>query len=311
MTALHSVPPRIGLVGVGLWGRNILRDLKSLGCYTPVVARSEASRSRAAEGGADIVVARIDDLPELDGVVVCTPTSTHFEVLSAVLERFPGRPIFSEKPLCTRSEHARDLSLKGDGRLFVMDKWRYHSGVLELARIARSGELGGVVGLKTRRMSWGTIHDDSNTVWHLLPHDLSIALEIFGVIPEPRAAVLDSAHGATRGMTAFLGDRPWVQAEVSDRFPVHHRELRLFCEDGVAVLADSLSDGINIYRTRQIARSSKAEPEAIPITVNMPLFDELSAFVEFVRGRGPAPRSSLQEGVRSVAVIERLFELAG
>ncbi|HEY3492094.1 MAG TPA: hypothetical protein VGK43_04020, partial [Solirubrobacterales bacterium] len=54
--------PRVGLAGCGRWGRHILRDLRDLGCEVPVVARSEASRERAAEGGATEIVAEMADL---------------------------------------------------------------------------------------------------------------------------------------------------------------------------------------------------------------------------------------------------------
>ena len=59
----------------------------ALGCEVPVVARSEASRARAEEGGASAIVSRIDELPALDGVVVATTTSTH----AAVIEELLGR----------------------------------------------------------------------------------------------------------------------------------------------------------------------------------------------------------------------------
>lgn len=44
--------PHVGLVGCGNWGRHILRDLLALDCDVTVVARSEASRARARDGGA-------------------------------------------------------------------------------------------------------------------------------------------------------------------------------------------------------------------------------------------------------------------
>ena len=81
---------KIGLVGCGRWGRFILRDLLSLGASVSVVARGDDARL-ASEAGAQ-VVARLDDLPAVDGIVVATPTTTHADVIEALLPR--GTPVY-------------------------------------------------------------------------------------------------------------------------------------------------------------------------------------------------------------------------
>ena len=144
--------PRIALVGCGAWGRLILRDLLALGARTVVVARGESADAARAAGAA-VVVEDVTALPPVDGFVVATPTTTHADVVEALLPL--GAPIYCEKPLCDDAGRARRLALAGEGRLFVMEKWRYHRGVEALARIARSGELGPVVGLRTTRLSYG------------------------------------------------------------------------------------------------------------------------------------------------------------
>ncbi|MGH2726888.1 MAG: Gfo/Idh/MocA family protein, partial [Actinomycetota bacterium] len=114
--------PTVALVGCGHWGRHILRDLKILGCRVPVVARSSESVARAEEGQADAIVEGTAELPELDGVVVATPTATHAEVVEALLAF--GVPIFVEKPLTSDPGSARRIAALAGDRVFVMDKWR-------------------------------------------------------------------------------------------------------------------------------------------------------------------------------------------
>ena len=153
----------VGLVGCGRWGRYILRDLVSLGCDVPVVARSEESTSRAEEGGASAIVPRVEALPTLDGAVVATPTSTHAAVLDASARARHAR-LLREAALTTTPRRRRRLAERAPDRLFVMDKWRYHPGVLELAAIARERRLGAVAGLRTVRVGWGNPHDDVDIV---------------------------------------------------------------------------------------------------------------------------------------------------
>jgi len=299
-----SARPRVGLIGCGRWGRHILRDLRSLGCEVPVLARSQASRERAAEGGATEIVAEVASLRELDGVVVATPTSTHAEVVEEALGL--GVPVYVEKPLTAAVASARRLAAAAPERLFVMDKWRYHPGVRELARIARSRELGEVVGFHSRRVTLGHRYSDIDTVWIHTPHDLAIALELLGEVPAPRAAVPEMVGGELAGMTAVFGEAPWAVIEVSTLAPAHRRELRLVCEGGVAQLDGGYADAVVVGRAGAIDADSV---ERRPLQGELPLLAELRAFVEHLRG-GPPPLSSAAEGVAIVEAVERTIEIA-
>ena len=291
--------PVVALAGCGAWGRHILRDLCELGCTVPVVARSAASVERAREGGAARIVASISELPAVDGVVVATPTTAHADVAEEALAL--GVPVYVEKPLTADREQADALVALAPDRVFVMDKWRYHPGVEALAAIVRSGELGPVVGLETTRVGWGNPHD-VDAVWVLAPHDLAIALEVLGLVPEPRAAVAEVVDGEAHGLTALLGDAPWHTLAVSSRAPIRRREVRLVCTEGVAVLADGYADHILVARD--------GEPEQRAISAELPLLRELHAFVGHLTG-GPPPKSSASEGATVVRTIARLRELAG
>jgi len=297
----------IGLVGCGKWGALILRDLNALGCAVHVVARSEESRERARAGGARSVVDSIASLPPVDGAVVATTTISHGEVIEELIYR--DVPIYVEKPITADIESAQRIAARAPDRVFVMDKWRYHPGVGVLAEIARSGELGPVLGLRTTRVQWGNSHGDVDGVWILAPHDLSIALEILGYLPEPRMAVGELIDGSAQGLIAVLGTDPYVVFEVSGRHQQWRREVRLHCRDGIAVLSDGYSPHVEIakpssgdFRSPQI--------EARPISGAMPLYLELEAFVEHIGG-GPPPKSSAAEGAAMVALLAELRQMAG
>ena len=298
---------KIALIGCGHWGQYILRDLRILGCHVIVVARSAESRRRAEEGGAFRIVSCINELPPVEGIIIATSTKTHASLLEEALHF--RVPIFVEKPLTCDSESARLLASKGEGRIFVMDKWRYHAGILKLAEIARDEELGPVIGLRSKRLQWGYPHDrrDVDAVWMLTPHDLSIALEIFGYLPAPRHAVAEKANGQTTSLIAIMGDHPWFHCEVSVRSPLNKREIKLHCRDGIAVLPDSYSDHLQIIRG-SIHDTAPSE-EKRPIDNLMPLLEELKAFIHHLEG-GPVPKSSAEEGANIVKTIDALRRLA-
>jgi predicted dehydrogenase len=294
----------VGLVGCGNWGRHILRDLIALGCEVPVVARSDASRRRARDGGAAAIVPDVALLPEIDGVVVATSTTAHAAAVEALLER--DIPVFCEKPLTCDPASAQRLAGLAPDRLFVMDKWRYHPGVAELAAIASERRLGAVAGLVTRRVGWGSIHDDADAAWVLAPHDLSIALEVFGALGRPRAAAGHWFGDALEHLNAVLhGDGWWHALEVSSRSPERRRSFELHCDDGVAVLSDGWATHVSIFHERD----GGAEEERVAAGGELPLLAELRAFVEHLRA-GPPPRSSAAEGGAVVSAIAELRALA-
>lgn len=303
-----SPPCRVGLVGCGRWGRHILRDLVNLGCEVIVVDSSQESRRLAVEAGAASVISAVAALPPVAGVVVATPTSTHAAVIEEL--RDLGVPIFSEKPLTADRASAARLVQAAPGRLFVMDKWRYHPGVEMLRDVARSEELGPALGLRTTRVGWANPHSDVDPIWILAPHDLSIALEVFGSIPAPRAAIAERWKGTPTGLVGVLGSDPWMVLDVSILNPERRREIRLHCRDGVAVLSDAYSDHIRVTRRFDSLPTADRAPELRPISTEPPMLRELRAFLRHIEG-GPPPRSSAAEGAMIVNAVSDLRDLAG
>ncbi len=298
---------RIGLIGCGNWGRNILRDLRTLGCEVHVAVPSPTGRANAEAGGATRIVERLSELAEIDAAVVATPTSAHYHVLCELLESRPHISVFCEKPLTADVNQAERLVQRWPDRIFVMDKWRYHRGIQKLKQIVVSGELGTIHGLRTVRVAWGESHTDVEPAWTLAPHDLSIALEIFGRVPEPIAARSDGAGG----LIALLGDRPWMSLEVSARRLDVTREFQLYGSEGVAVMIDGQATSLQVARSDAKMTIRKPVIEERPIEQEMPLLAELRAFVGYVRNEGPPPKSTAAEGLEVVRAIHKLRLLAG
>jgi predicted dehydrogenase len=300
------VKNRIGLVGCGAWGQYILRDLNTLGCQVSVVVRSQTSIARAKAMNAHKIVPNIEEIPEVDGYVVATPTFNHVETIERLLPF--ARPIFVEKPMSSSPKQAALLAQKAQGMLFVMDKWRYHLGVQKLRDLAVGKQFGNLLGIKTTRIGWGNPHADCDTIWHLTPHDLSIAYEILGYLPSPRSAVAE-VLGEPVSLVAILGERPFVHIEISSRSQTRKRSVALHFERAIATLNDGYDDFIEVVfdagKIDQLPQSNNIHFEQ-----QMPLYAELQAFVEFLNGGSP-PRSSALEGAANVHLIEQLRQMAG
>ena len=234
----------ISLAGCGRWGRNILRDLLALDCEVTVADPDPEARSRALASGAQAAVADPAELPESDGIVIATPTSTHAQVIDQLLPR--EIPIFVEKPMVCTVADARRLAAQASGRLFVMDKWRYHPGIEELRRIRESGELGAALGMHLVQVGWGIPHKDVDAGWILLPHCLGIAREVLGAVPPAQSAFAEMLDGRLVSLHGTLRGEHWATVQISERSPEKRREFRLHCENGVAYLDGRWHDHIRI-----------------------------------------------------------------
>ena len=299
----HSGRVRVSLAGCGRWGRHILRDLLALGAEVAVADPDPEARLHAAAAGASEAVRDLRELGPCDGIVIATPASTHAAVIQQALTG--NVPVFVEKPLTNDAPAARLLAGQGRGRLFVMDKWRYHPGIEQLRRIRESRELGRALGMHVLQVGWGSPQRDVDVAWTLLPHSLGIVLEVLGEVPPVKQAFAERLNGAVVGINAVLGDEPWVVVEVSERAPAKRREFRLHCEDGVAWLHDAGAGHIHLARGGPWTGADALHVEERAISGELPLLGELRAFVEHLRG-GPEPRSSAEEGA---LVVERIHEL--
>lgn len=301
-----AVPgPRIALLGSGIWGTLILRDLLDLGAEVAVVEPDAGRRDEAAARGA-ATTAHVDGVGVVHGVVVATPATSHEADVAAALEL--GVPIFCEKPFTTSAAGARRLAAAGGDRIHVMHVWRYHPGVELLGELARSGAIGRPLGVRTTRTNWTSPRTDTDPIWTLVPHDLTLAIEVLGLIPAPRAAVAEVHDGRPVSMWAHCGgdDEPFLVIEASTRFTDKRREVRVHGDGGVAVLSGLGVDAV------EIATGSDAEPivERRPFSAEEPLRRELAAFLDHLAG-GPAPKSPCAEGVAVVEAVEELRRLAG
>ena len=235
----------LGLVGCGIWGRNILRDLKALGHVVWVAESSPEGRTAAAglaDGGSGSPGRSSAGRRSHCGY-------TRLDARAGVSAGLHGEsPILCEKPLTAKVAEARALVARAGEKLFTGHIWCYHPGIETLASIARSGELGPVHGLRSTRTNWASPRRDVDSVWNLAPHDVALAQFILGEIPAPRFAHAELIDGRCVGMIGILGADPWAIFEVSNRFREKRREVRLHCRDGVAVLPDADAGRIEITR---------------------------------------------------------------
>jgi predicted dehydrogenase len=186
---------RVAHVGVGGWGKNVVRVVGELADLEWIVDTDEARLAPYAERypsvrlAADLEDALADD--SVDAVVVATPVPTHYALAKRALEA--GKHVFVEKPPAMRGEEMEELiALARDGERVLMPGHLllYHPGLRKVKELVDAGELGDVACIYGNRQNLGVIRSNENALWSLGVHDLSVILWLLA--EEPSELV---AHG--------------------------------------------------------------------------------------------------------------------
>ena len=135
---------RIGVIGYGYWGPNIVRNLCALDSaqVAAVCDRSPAAQKRAkrAHPGVHITSEASEVLcsPDIDAVAIITPVWTHFELALAALEN--GKHVFVEKPFTSNAVQAEkliELAQKKNLRIMVDHTFLFTGAVKKIRRTDR------------------------------------------------------------------------------------------------------------------------------------------------------------------------------
>ena len=300
---------KIGLIGYGIWGQKIARDLVSLG----VVLNVFDSNREVVSSTHNLPVRghySFSDLLEVgcDGYVIATPASTHCTLIHQLIPQ--GKPIFVEKPLVITAEEVTSLVQFVDQNVFVMHIWKYHPGIRALRKLIDAGKIGNVLFIKSERCNWTSPRQDLDSIWNLLPHDLTICEALLGKVPDPQFAISEQHHGVPRGMTVILGDQPYFQTEISNRYWEKKREIRVHGTEGVVVLRDERADHVEYFQGDDSTDYEDVQVEKLPFDHTQSALEiELSTFLNYLKG-GTAPPTNLEEGIRITNVILQLRQMA-
>ena len=201
---------RMGVVGYGYWGPNIVRNLRSLeGCQVAGVCdQSPAAMRRIKQAHPDLNVttncSELLESKEIDAVAVVTPVCTHFDLAKAALQN--GKHVFVEKPFTAtvrQAEELVELAERKNLKIMVDHTFLFTGAVRKIRELIDEGVLGDLYYYDSTRVNLGLFQHDVSVIWDLAPHDLSIMSYL---IPEEPEAVVATGQSHLNGLVdvAFL-----------------------------------------------------------------------------------------------------------
>jgi predicted dehydrogenase len=265
--------------------------------------------------------------PDVDAVVIATPTCTHYELSARALEE--GKHVLVEKPMAEsvqRAEALSELSARMDRVLMVGHVFIYNAAARYVKEAIDRGVLGRVYYLSMVRTNLGPIRVDVNAAWDLAAHDISLASYWLGVEPLAVSArggswinpgvedavfatlrypgdVLANLHASwlnprkARDITVVGDEGMLTFDDVDVEEPVRIFDKQVSAERGSAPFIDSY----DTFRT-VVSEGRVSVPE---IEQSQPLQNECEHFLDCCLD-GRTPDTGGNEGVAVVRALEAL-----
>ena len=212
---------KIGLIGCGYWGPNIIRNIQKL---RDVDLQFVVDTNPEVLNKMPVVTSLYDDLdsalgrhPDVDGIIIATPISTHFKLAKQVLEA--GKHVLIQKPMAMSVKECDELTEIANSKsltIMVAHTFLFTSAVRKLKELADSNHLGNLKHFDSCRINLGLFQRDSNVVWDLAPHDFSILSYLIG----DRKPLFLSAVGSTHTPKGNA-DVANISIQYEDSFSAH------------------------------------------------------------------------------------------
>jgi protoporphyrinogen oxidase/predicted dehydrogenase len=324
-TAGGPAPIRIGVVGAGYWGPNLVRNLAESAVFDLAYvcdARPETLEPIVRRYPGVVCTTRYEELlraDDLEAVAIATPVSTHHALALSALEA--GKHAFVEKPLAASTEEVVELTTLAEASGLVLmpgHTFLYSPSVTTIKSVIDSGELGEIYFISSSRVNLGLHQPDVSVVWDLGPHDFSILRYWLDALPTEVAALSRSCLLPGVPDVCFINLRyasgTVAHVELSWLSPSKLRRTAIVGSKKMVVYDDTSNESVRIFDSG----ASIPDPETFGeyrlsyrtgdivsprVEVTEPLALELADFASAIRNGTPLV-SSPAMGLDVVTTIE-------
>jgi len=314
---------RVAVIGAGYWGPNLIRNF-SEAPGGDVVAVADLSEERLAPIRKRFPAVRtVTDHrvlfadPTIDAVCLATPISTHRPLAEEAFAA--GKHVFVEKPLAGSVADAEAIvraASRAGRTLMVGHTFVYNPAVVAVRALLVAGELGTVQYIDSQRVNLGLHQFDSNVLWDLGPHDVSIVLYWLDLEPEwvqctggcfIQPGIEDVAFltmGFPSGAIAHAHLSWLAPSKLRTMTVIGARKMAVY-DDVQAVEKVKIYDhGVDSLSPDELRRSYRAgdiHSPRVPVTEALQI--EVRHFIDCIR-TGAVPRSDGEAGLRVVRALD-------
>jgi predicted dehydrogenase len=257
VTAKDAERLRVGVVGVGYWGPNVVRNLVE----SPLFDVAYVCDRRPNQ--LDLIASRYPSVTctasyeellrsDVDAIALATPVSTHHALAMAALQA--GKHAFVEKPLAASGDQAAELIETAAANGLVLmpgHTFLYSPPVTMIKRLIDAGELGEIYFISSSRVNLGLHQPDVSVVWDLGPHDFSILRYWLGSVPSQVSALSRSCVLPGVPDVCFVNfeypSGTVAHVELSWLSPIKLRRTAVVGSERMLVYDDTANEPIRIF----------------------------------------------------------------
>jgi len=288
------------VIGVGNWGKNHVREYLET-CVDLTVC--------------DIVKKKLEPYHKLDkfldykkivrdenikGVSICVPNQLHFEMAKDFLKA--GKFVLLEKPMCLSSKKARELLEFDTGnKLTVGHIFRFNNALKKLREMIVSKELGKISVVKLTWTNLTPVYFDRDILTDLALHSFDIVNFLFDKNPVDIRAVGSRFRRVDSDETVVITgkiDSVLVEFFVSWCIPLKKREV-IVVGSKKTIVVDALTQTVSVIDMKT------GLTEAVSVTPNNPLNEEINAFIKTVIDGNPVGVKP-EKGVEIIELIDSI-----
>ncbi|MFB2937313.1 Gfo/Idh/MocA family protein [Aerosakkonemataceae cyanobacterium BLCC-F154] len=328
----------VAILGAGRWGVHLVRNflalpqVRLLAVVDPNLDRLEDVRSRHQLNDSVVLATQWSDvrqLPELNAVVIATPASTHYELITDALHL--GYHVLAEKPLTLNpdeSEKLCRLATQQQRQLVVDQTYLFHPAVAEGKKVMEQGILGDLRYGYATRTNLGPVRQDVDAMWDLAIHDIAIFNDWLGEIPSQVQASgklwLQQTQTMENPPENPLYDLVWLTLTYPSGFQafIHvswlncdkQRRLGVVGSQGTLIFDELSTTGLlSIQKGNFAVVGNKFNPENLSFeVVNLPKVEPLKQvcehFISCVSQNQPSSISSGEVGTKLVEILYALTQ---
>jgi UDP-N-acetylglucosamine 3-dehydrogenase len=315
---------RILLIGVGRWGINHLRILKSMPIKLFVADHQKQQLNSIGIPQSQCSTDARSFFSEIDAAVVVTPAPTHFETCRELLEM--GKDVFVEKPMTLVASEAKrltELAENSGSILQVGHIFRFDPASLWLRDAIGEGRFGGLKILRARFSGFKRPRPDTGVTFADSIHFIDLFNFLLGAPPRRVHAVLRDFFGRGKDDESLItleydqdkSSSILATVEAGYHAPGKFREVIIAGTDCSAVCDYNVAQyKIKTFANRHVTDSDtinarEGAVHQLEFPPEEPLRAELAAFVDAIEKRTPSPVDGWA-GFHAVSAVEAALESA-
>jgi len=321
----------IAIVGTGYWGKNHIRNYKSLLMENQInyLKIYDINEIRLKQMAIDYNLEYVNDINDIandkkiDAVVIVTPSESHYKLSKFFLEN--DKDIFVEKPLTLDSAKAKELVELAEAKkkiLMVGHLFRYHPAIRDLKKRIEIGEFGRIYMIHSYRFALGVPRKDMGVVFALAVHDLDLFCHLLNT-KMPKSVLVDNAkffQDQVVEMTNISlefksGERGYIMG--SWNIPVYDRkrELILIGSEKSAIINYLTPNEYKIFDTKikkryinneYILEKEENSTNNIILEYKEPLREEILHFLHSIKNR-KTPNTNGIVGYNAIKMCEAVL----